>query len=229
MTYARAIRRQMLVSMNDGIAGPKRGSWSRSSFAKASEDTLFCLTLSGWPATRSPQGEGWWAYLGLNQGPLPCEGSALPLSYTPALARPCGPSIEVLGSFGSSFSEPCRPARQRGVGQAPEAVKTPGFRRSWVRSKQSRALLVPDKKRARRPHRMGKSFGKEKACLTWVPRAARVLGLPPLLPLKGTVFGASLRPNGAHSRRALYPQFVLSLEYRLLSSVYSSANSVIFY
>ena len=25
----------------------------------------------------------WWAYLGLNQGPLACEASALPLSYTP--------------------------------------------------------------------------------------------------------------------------------------------------
>lgn len=25
-----------------------------------------------------------WAYLGLNQGPLPCEGNALPLSYMPA-------------------------------------------------------------------------------------------------------------------------------------------------
>ena len=25
-----------------------------------------------------------WAYLGSNQGPLPCEGSALPLSYTPS-------------------------------------------------------------------------------------------------------------------------------------------------
>jgi hypothetical protein len=24
-----------------------------------------------------------WAYLVSNQGPLPCEGSALPLSYTP--------------------------------------------------------------------------------------------------------------------------------------------------
>ena len=24
-----------------------------------------------------------WAYLGSNQGPLPCEGSALPLSYMP--------------------------------------------------------------------------------------------------------------------------------------------------
>lgn len=37
-----------------------------------------------------------WAYLVSNQGPLPCEGSALPLSYTPGkpdhstrgLARP---------------------------------------------------------------------------------------------------------------------------------------------
>ena len=27
---------------------------------------------------------GWWARLGLNQRPLPCEDSALPLSYAPA-------------------------------------------------------------------------------------------------------------------------------------------------
>jgi hypothetical protein len=28
----------------------------------------------------------WWAMLGLNQRPLPCEGSALPLSYAPIKA-----------------------------------------------------------------------------------------------------------------------------------------------
>ena len=26
----------------------------------------------------------WWAHLGLNQGPLACQASALPLSYAPA-------------------------------------------------------------------------------------------------------------------------------------------------
>ena len=25
----------------------------------------------------------WWAHLGLNQGPLACQASALPLSYAP--------------------------------------------------------------------------------------------------------------------------------------------------
>lgn len=30
----------------------------------------------------------WWAMLGLNQRPLPCEDSALPLSYAPAAPRP---------------------------------------------------------------------------------------------------------------------------------------------
>ena len=29
-------------------------------------------------------GSSQWAYLGSNQGPLPCEGSALPLSYMPS-------------------------------------------------------------------------------------------------------------------------------------------------
>ncbi len=29
----------------------------------------------------------WWAQLGLNQRPLPCEDSALPLSYAPVPAR----------------------------------------------------------------------------------------------------------------------------------------------
>ena len=37
---------------------------------------------------RRPRGDDrqdakWWARLGLNQRPLPCEGSALPLSYAP--------------------------------------------------------------------------------------------------------------------------------------------------
>ncbi len=31
--------------------------------------------------------EKWWARLGLNQRPLPCEDSALPLSYAPALRQ----------------------------------------------------------------------------------------------------------------------------------------------
>ena len=30
-----------------------------------------------------PEPEGWWARLGLNQRPLACEASALPLSYAP--------------------------------------------------------------------------------------------------------------------------------------------------
>ena len=29
--------------------------------------------------------ESWWAHLGLNQGPLACQASALPLSYAPIL------------------------------------------------------------------------------------------------------------------------------------------------
>ena len=29
----------------------------------------------------------WWAYVGSNYGPLPCQGSALPLSYTPEIAK----------------------------------------------------------------------------------------------------------------------------------------------
>ena len=31
--------------------------------------------------------ERWWAMLGSNQRPLPCEGSALPLSYAPTLPK----------------------------------------------------------------------------------------------------------------------------------------------
>ena len=30
---------------------------------------------------------GWWARLGLNQRPLPCEDSALPLSYAPRMCE----------------------------------------------------------------------------------------------------------------------------------------------
>ncbi len=30
-------------------------------------------------------GTVWWAHLGLNQGPLACQASALPLSYAPVI------------------------------------------------------------------------------------------------------------------------------------------------
>jgi hypothetical protein len=36
----------------------------------------------------------WWARLGLNQRPLPCEGSALPLSYAPVSYDPTGAGPE---------------------------------------------------------------------------------------------------------------------------------------
>jgi hypothetical protein len=50
----------------------------------------------------------WWAYVGSNHGPLPCQGSALPLSYTPISRslsnRECVPA-ENDHSFCNAFSD----------------------------------------------------------------------------------------------------------------------------
>ena len=62
-------------------------------FAKRSADGGSAAKGSNrfWPddrfANRLLHGEEWWARQGLNLRPLPCEGSALPLSYAPAARR----------------------------------------------------------------------------------------------------------------------------------------------
>ena len=54
----------------------------------------------------------WWARLGLNQGPLPCEGSALPLSYAPLSMPDCAH---------------IRGARRACQGTAPQTPKGPSL------------------------------------------------------------------------------------------------------
>ena len=59
----------------------------------------------------------WWAQVGSNHRPLPCEGSALPLSYAPvyrceSLAGRLRGVNSPLGDGGGQFESSCRAARQ---------------------------------------------------------------------------------------------------------------------
>ena len=60
-----------------------RTGWLPPSYAKASEDTPSPQVRSGWHATRSPQGEGWWSWTGSNRRPQACKASALPTELQP--------------------------------------------------------------------------------------------------------------------------------------------------
>ena len=53
---------------------------------KDNEKETPCLQIEKRPDHQiRPFGFSWWAQQGLNLRPLPCEGSALPLSYAPVL------------------------------------------------------------------------------------------------------------------------------------------------
>ena len=47
-----------------------------------------CLSGERWPATRSPQGEGWWRRTGSNRRPHACKACALPTELRPLFAGP---------------------------------------------------------------------------------------------------------------------------------------------
>ena len=73
-------------------------------------------------SSRTPPGflrrKKWWARLGLNQRPLPCEGSALPLSYAPVW----NPRTPVVG--GGPY---------KGAGVALSRNRNPGFAPAFAR------------------------------------------------------------------------------------------------
>ena len=67
-----------------GFAGPVR---LRSRCAQATPDTLPVSVIRGC-ATRSPDGEAWWAHKGSNLGPLPCEPQSVDLTWpNPAIVK----------------------------------------------------------------------------------------------------------------------------------------------
>jgi hypothetical protein len=64
-----------------------RGKWAACSHYASNRQNAD--SRAAWPSTNinNKQLVAWWARQGLNLWPLPCEGSALPLSYAPTPLR----------------------------------------------------------------------------------------------------------------------------------------------
>lgn len=72
------------------LAGHTEAEAAAASAAVPDVASLGRQPINGDTSSRTPRPariRKWWAWQGLNLRPLPCQGSALPLSYTPARRR----------------------------------------------------------------------------------------------------------------------------------------------